>query len=309
MSGKLLMSDEEQTSLLKVADAESSTVPLSAAERAGSLLRTSRDAAGLSLEALAAVVKVPVRKLEALEAGRLDALPELVYVRGMVVGICRVLHADPQAILALLPLTPAKPLQQHSAIAPVPFQTVGAESPYSLIEVIAKPYVRWALALVMGAALLYFWPDIGSLSRQVTADAEVLPVSQPWVANGTVASVPEQVTGSVPTSSESVGDIYPSTALTSAGDQASAAAKAPSVPTEETVRFKARGKTWVEVTDNKGVVVLRRVLVDGDQAGVDGQSPLAVVIGNADVTDVWIRGKVFEIKSISQGNVARFEVK
>jgi len=303
------MSDEEQTSLLKVADAESSTVPLSAAERAGSLLRTSRDAAGLSLEALAAVVKVPVRKLEALEAGRLDALPESVYVRGMVVGICRVLHADPQAILALLPLTPAKPLQQQGAIAPVLFQTVGAESPYSLLEVIAKPYVRWALTMVLGAALLYFWPDIASLSRQVTADAEVLPVSQPWVANGTVASVPEQVTGSVPTSSEAVGDIYPSTALTSAGDQASAAAKAPSVSTEETVRFKARGKTWVEVTDNKGVVVLRRVLVDGDQAGVDGQSPLAVVIGNADVTDVWIRGKVFEIKSISQGNVARFEVK
>jgi cytoskeleton protein RodZ len=33
------------------------------------------------------------------------------------------------------------------------------------------------------------------------------------------------------------------------------------------------------------------------------------VVGNADVTDVWIRGKVFEIKSMSQGNVARFEVK
>jgi len=303
------MSDEEQTSPITVADTESTSVPLSAAERAGALLRTSREAAGLSLEALAAVVKVPVRKLEALEAGRLDALPESVYVRGMVVGICRVLHADPQAILALLPLTPAKPLQQQSAIAPVPFQTVGAESPHGLLEVIAKPHVRWALTIVLGAALLYFWPDIASLSRQVTADAEVLPVSQPWVANGTVASVPEQVTGSVPTSSEAVGDIYPSTALTSAGDQASAAAKAPSVSTEETVRFKARGKTWVEVTDNKGVVVLRRVLVDGDQAGVDGQSPLAVVIGNADVTDVWIRGKVFEIKSISQGNVARFEVK
>jgi cytoskeleton protein RodZ len=255
------------------------------------------------------VVKVPVRKLEALEAGRLDALPESVYVRGMVVGICRVLHADPQAILALLPLTPAKPLQQQGAIAPVPFQTVGVDSPYSLLEVIAKPYVRWALTIVLGAGLLYFWPDIASLSRQVTADVEVLPVSQPWVANGTVASVPEQVTDSVPTSSESVGDIYPSTALTSAGDQASAAAKAPSVSTEETVRFKARGKTWVEVTDNKGVVVLRRVLVDGDQAGVDGQSPLAVVIGNADVTDVWVRGKVFDIKSMSQGNVARFEVK
>jgi len=163
--------------------------------------------------------------------------------------------------------------------------------------------------MVLGAALLYFWPDIASLSRQVTADAEVLPVSQPWVANGTVASVPEQVTGSVPTNSESVGDIYPSTALATVGDQTSAASKAPLLPAQETVRFKARGKTWVEVTDGKGVVVLRRVLVDGDQAGVGGQPPLAVVIGSADVTDVWIRGKVFEIKSISQGNVARFEVK
>jgi len=309
MNGKLSMSDVEQASLLKAADSESASVPRSAAERAGALLRVSREAAGFSLEALAAVVKVPVRKLEALEAGRLDALPESVYVRGMVVGICRVLHADPQAILALLPLTPAKPLQQQGAIAPVPFQTVGADSPYSLLEVIAKPHVRWALMIVVAAAMLYFWPDIASLSRQVTADAEVLPVSQPWVANGTVASVPEQVTDSVPTTSESAGDIYPSTALTSAGDQASAVAKAPWVSTEETVRFKARGKTWVEVTDNKGVVVLRRVLVDGDQAGVGGQAPLAVVIGNADVTDVWIRGKVLEIKSMSQGNVARFEVK
>ena len=303
------MSDEEQSFLPKVADTESASVPLSAAERAGDLLRTSREAAGLSLEALAAVVKVPVRKLEALEAGRLDALPESVYVRGMVVGICRVLHADPQTILALLPLTPAKPLHQPGAIAPVPFQTVGAESPYGLLDAIAKPHVRWALALVLGAALLYFWPDIASLSRQVTADAEVLPASQPWVANGTVASAPEQVMGSVPTNSESVGDIYPSTALATVGDQTSAASKAPLLPAQETVRFKARGKTWVEVTDGKGVVVLRRVLVDGDQAGVGGQPPLAVVIGSADVTDVWIRGKVFEIKSISQGNVARFEVK
>ena len=303
------MSDEEQTSLLNVADTEESGAPLSAAERAGALLRTSREAAGFSLEALAAVVKVPVRKLEALEAGRLDALPESVYVRGMVVGICRVLNADPQAISALLPLTPAKPLQQQGAIAPVPFQTVGAESPYSLLEVIAKPYVRWALTMVLGAALLYFWPDIASLSRQVTADAEVLPVLQPWIANGTVASVPEQVTGSVPTISEAVGEVYPSTALTPVGDQASAAAKAALVPAEETVHFKARGKTWVEVIDGKGMVVLRRVLTDGEQTGGGGLPPLSVVVGNADVTEVWVRGKVFEIKSISQGNVARFEVK
>ena len=303
------MSDEEQTSLLKVADAEASGAPLSAAERAGALLRTSREAAGFSLGALAAVVKVPVRKLEALEAGRLDALPESVYVRGMVVGICRVLHADPQAILALLPLTPTKPLQQQGAIAPVPFQTVGADSPYSLLEVIAKPYVRWAVSIVLGAALLYFWPDIASWSGLTTADSEASSTSQPWVAQGTVASAPEQLPGSLPPPSGLEGEVNLDTAFAPVGNQASASMAAPLSPAEELVRFQARGRTWVEVLDGKGVVVLRRVLTDGEQTGAVGLPPLSVVVGSADVTEVWVRGKVFDIKSISQGNVARFEVK
>lgn len=302
------MSDEEQASLLKVADTESSGAPLSAAERAGILLRTSREAAGFSLEALAAVVKVPVRKLEALEAGRLDALPESVYVRGMVVGICRVLHADPQAILALLPLTPAKPLQQQGAIAPVPFQTVGDDSLHSLPGVIAKPYVRWALALVLGALLLYFWPHIATWSRQSTADSGVLTVSQPWVASGRVAPGPEQGSGGVPPVVELAGQADPGTASVP-GVQAEVSVDTTLVPGDELVHFKARGKTWVEVLDGKGLVVLQRVLADGERTGVGGQPPLAVVVGNADATEVWVRGKVFEIKSISQGNVARFEVK
>ena len=301
------MSDEEQMAVLKADETESSPVPLSAAERAGALLRSSREAAGYSLETLAAIVKVPVRKLKALEEGRLDALPEPVFVRGMVVGICRVLHADPQAILALLPATPAKRLVHDGVMAPVLFQTVGADSPYRPLEVLAKTHVRWALALVLGAWLLYFWPDIATWSQQSTPDAEVLTVSQPWVANGTVA-LPEQGLGSVPPVAEQAGQANTGVASVP-GVQAGVSADATLVPGDELVHFKARGKTWVEVLDGKGLVVLRRVLADGEQTGAGGQPPLAVVVGNADVTEVWVRGKAYEIKSISQGNVARFEVK
>ena len=301
------MSDEEQMAVLKADETESSPVPLSAAERAGALLRSSREAAGYSLETLAAIVKVPVRKLKALEEGRLDALPEPVFVRGMVVGICRVLHADPQAILALLPATPAKRLVHDGVMAPVLFQTVGADSPYRPLEVLAKPHVRWALALVLGAWLLYFWPDIATWSQQSMPDSKVLTVSQPWVANGTVA-LPEQGLGSVPPVAEQAGQANTGVASVP-GVQAGVSADATLVPGDELVHFKARGKTWVEVLDGKGLVVLRRVLADGEQTGAGGQPPLAVVVGNADVTEVWVRGKAYEIKSISQGNVARFEVK
>jgi len=303
------MSEEEQISLLKVADAESSGAPLSAAQRAGALLRVSREAAGYSLEALAAIVKVPVRKLEALEAGRLDALPESVYVRAMVVGICRVLHADPQAILALLPLAAVQPLKHEGAIAPLPFQMIGADSPHSLLEVVAKPHVRWALALVLSAALLYFWPDIASLSRVISADSQAVPSAQPWVATGTVASAPGAMPGGVPSFAESSGGINPSTAFDPSGTQANAVIDASLSPGEKWIRFKSHGKTWVEIVDSKGVVVLRRLLADGEQTEAGGLPPLSVVVGNADVTEVWVRGKAYEIKSISQGNVARFEVK
>ncbi len=303
------MSDEEQTFHLKVADTESSSVLLPAAGRAGALLRLARETAGYSLESLAAIVKVPVRKLEALEAGRLEALPEPVYVRGIVVGICRVLHADAQAILALLPAAPAKPLRQEGAIAPMPFEMTGAESPHRLFEAVAKPHIRWTLAFVLGAALLYFWPAISSWTIRSAAESEALTALQPWVAKGTVALVSQQDAGTAPLPSESPVEVSPSSVLPLPANQASAPVEVPLPVAEELVHLKAHGKTWVEVSDGRGVVVLRRLLADGEQTGVGGQPPLSVVVGNADFTEVWVRGKVYEIKSISQGNVARFEVK
>jgi cytoskeleton protein RodZ len=42
---------------------------------------------------------------------------------------------------------------------------------------------------------------------------------------------------------------------------------------------------------------------------VSGALPLSVVIGRADVTEVFVRGKPLELASVSRENVARFEVK
>ena len=306
------MSDADQTHLLRVADAETPSPQASTAERAGALLRASREAAGYSLDGLAAVVKVPVRKLEALEAGRLDALPEPVFVRGMVVGICRVLQADAHAILALLPAAPTKPLKQEGAIAPMPFEMTGADSPHRLLEVVAKPYIRWTLAFVLGAGLLYFWPVLSSWTVRSAVESEALTALQPWVAKGTVAPAPEQGAASAPLPVAPVAPeplVVPIAALAAASSQASDAPAPSAAPGEDLIRFKSHGKTWLEIADGKGAVVLRRVLADGEQTGVGGQPPLSVVIGNADATEVWVRGKVFDIKSIAQGNVARFEVK
>ena len=55
----------------------------SGAQRAGAMLRQAREDAGLHVEALAVALKVTVKKLEALEAGRIDLLPDPTFARGL----------------------------------------------------------------------------------------------------------------------------------------------------------------------------------------------------------------------------------
>ena len=318
------MSDAQETPLLRVADSESPPSAVSAAVQAGALLRSYRERARLDLEALAAVVKVPVRRLEALEAGRLDALPEPVYVRAMVLGMCRVLQADPQPVLALLPITALQPLRQDGGIEPVPFRSPASGTPQAFGEMAVKPPLRWALALVVGAALLYGWPSLEGWWVQNRPDQEAFAVVKPWTASGSVSETAESTAVApllVPAVPAAAPVPVPAPALPAvAAAPADESIPAPPpavrepepsipVPGTELLSLKAHGLTWVEVRDAKGVFVLRRNLVNGERVSASGQLPLSVVVGRADITEVWVRGKVFETKAISQENVARFEVK
>jgi len=72
--------------------------------------------------------------------------------------------------------------------------------------------------------------------------------------------------------------------------------------------FKARGSTWIEVTDAKGALLLRRTLTAAEVVEVGGDLPLSVVVGRADHTEVVVRGVPFPLDTHTQDNVARFKV-
>src|SRR5256885_16767125 len=77
---------------------------------AGTLLRQAREAAGLSLAGLAAALKVPAPKLEALEADDYAAFQDHVFMRALAQSVCRTLRMDSASVLALLPRTQLKSL-------------------------------------------------------------------------------------------------------------------------------------------------------------------------------------------------------
>ena len=124
---------------------------------AGAMLRQAREARGLDLDQLALLLKVPVRKLEALEADRHDDLPGTAFVRGLATSIARQLEIDPAPVLAALPSAAGVPIALESV-------TRGLATPYR------EPFERQGLmnwrqwlrpARVMPLALLVlavlFW--------------------------------------------------------------------------------------------------------------------------------------------------------
>ncbi len=291
---------------------------------AGELLRQAREAAGLHVAALAVSMKVPVKKLEALEADRLDLLPDAVFVRALASSVCRTLKIDPAPVLALLPQTTAPQLRPDEWGINAPFRAPGDAATTSLRDQISRPGVLAALAILAAALVLIFFP---SMERKEATSSEVV-LATPTPANETTPvpaptekpadnplpapAAPALVEPLVVSPQVPPAPVMPPVVTTPAPPApVSAAVAAPQVgaPGSGVLGFKARGPSWVEVTDAQGVIQLRRTLATGETVSVSGALPLSVVIGRADVTEVQVRGKPFNLDAVVRENVARFEVK
>ena len=305
------------------------------AESAGALLRQAREAAGLHIAALAVALKVPVKKLEALEADRLDLLPDAVFVRALASSVCRTLKMDAAQVLALLPQTGKPRLGYQQTSINTPFRSPSDGPRPSLWAQVSRPAVLAGLLLLLGALVLIFFPAVQQQEMAVQPLASSA-VGAPQPVPGSVEATPAQLQESPrPTVSESpvaaaaAGGVLPAAKAIPTGLPAGSAllmptaspADAPAAITAQAtttpsaavagglIVFTAKGTSWVEVTDAKGVVVLRRTLAPGEVAGASGVLPLAAVVGRVDATQVQVRGRPFDLGAVAKDNVARFEVK
>lgn len=268
-----------------------------AAVVAGSMLREAREAAGLHVAALAVSLKVPVKKLEALEAGRLDLLPDATFARALAATICRGLKLEPKPVLDLLPQNAGSRLGAERPAINTPFHASGS-APGRPWHAKPSPAVLAVLALLLGALAIYFFPVTATDSTTDTSSVE-LNVAAQASTNSPVNVVVE------PSSAVSAGANFAALAQ----QPASVIAAAGLADTAFVVAFTARGESWVDVTDAKGVAVLRRTLKAGESAEASGVLPLSVVVGRIEAVDVQVRGKPLDLATIAKNNVARFEVK
>ncbi len=299
---------------------------------AGMLLRQARERAGLSLAGLAAALKVPAPKLEALEADDHASFQDHVFMRALAQSVCRTLRMDSAPVMALLPQTRLKSLADERSSINATFKersfkgagtTLGRENGSRKVAFIV-------LLLLAGAAAVYLLPvheDEGDRPSQPGAADSVALVQPAAPAGESVAAAQAPAAlGAAPAQPESAAPppespAAPAAAEPSAPAPAPAAAQAPgagaaqapadAAPASSGVLvMKANAQSWVQVKDAGGRVVLQKTLAAGETAVADGAVlPLSVIVGNASATEVRVRGEVLDVARTTRDNVARFEVK
>ena len=226
----------------------SETSTVNPALSAGQLLRLAREQQGMHIAMLAAHIKVPVKKVQALESDQLEEFASPVFARSMASSVCRVLKVDAAPVLALLPQADNLPLSKPSRVLeepPVRFRpsSAGRSGPSRTTY-----WVAGGLAIV--TLLVAFVPDLSSRftssspATSGVATEAVAPVAN--MANqvqvpevpataGAASTADTNATaaagsGAATSTAVPVASAAPSTTATSAAPQAAASATPPTAP-------------------------------------------------------------------------------
>lgn len=308
----------------------SQTAPLSQGDStlktAGDMLREAREGHGLHIDVVAAALKVPTQKLQALEDDNIEALPDPVFARALAASVCRALRIDPAPVLAKLPgaarpgLADAdRPLSgSFRSDAPRTRGAAGGTPSRALLVVVAL--------LLAGAAALVWLPSgafeqlgqwVSGLTTERSAAGTDAATAKPGgdVPAGTVVeSVPvlPPPSEAPPVPSVLTAPAAPAAVAAAPAASASVPASVPaSAPNDgDTLVFVASADSWITVTDATGKSLLRRTVTPGETVALNGTLPLSVVVGRAAGVTVQVKGKPFDLTPLARsGGVARFEVK
>lgn len=294
--------------------------PTRSAQEAGALLREARLKQNLHIAALAASIKVAPAKLEALEAGRFEELPDATFARALAQSVCRVLKIDAQPVLSLLPTGAAAALEKVDAGLNTPFrERQGRAAPADWL--VPRQPALWLALLLIGAAAAFalmpgswvgrWMPSPGETPATARVETTVISSGADGAASA-VAPVEVAVSASATAPSAAPLDAPAASVPEAAPPVASAnpvvAAAPPVAASAASTQLTARQATWVQASDAKGQVLLSRLVQAGEVVELTGPRPLKLRIGNVRGTDLVDRGQPVDLASRTRDNVLNLEL-
>lgn len=305
----MIESDEQSGTSSAGAEVDNSA-PSNAEQTAGQLIREAREQTGLRLPSLAASLKVSVPKLEALEANDWSAFPDVVFTRALASAVCRVLKIDPVPVLDLLPKAPGQGLSKVGE--GINAKVSGSSVPKRSGDFASSkpfPWMGVVVALVVASAGVLFYPQLAERWRQQSASSAT-PSRASNVTGAMEGAEPVALGGS----SVASGDGSFASNAAAAIVVATPVLIAESAPAVETaadapvLKIKATQDSWVQVKDASGGIVFEKTIKAASEQEITATPPLKVVVGNAGGVELLLRGELFDLKKVTKGSTARFEV-
>lgn len=253
----------------------------------GARLQWERERAGLSQPDVAARLRLHPNQVRALEQETLAVLPEAAYVRGFVRSYARILDIDPAPLLQDL-------ATKLGAADGSVVDRMASERDFSPVRAAAREQASRQLVMVGAIVLLVVLGAVGwyvSQRPQPTA----APVPAAAVSPPAPVAPPPATPAAEPAPAASV-------------PAADAVAVMEPVPVPPLLKLRFTGTSWAEVKDAEGKVLHSQHNIAGTEFVVEGTPPFYVVIGDAGVSTVEVRGEVFDLAPHTRQNVARFTI-
>lgn len=268
----------------------------------GARLNWERERLGLTVNDVAARLRLHPNQVRALEQESLAALPEAAYVRGFVRSYARILNTDPAPLLA--DLAPKLTPPAGSVV-----EGIAKTRDYSPVRAAAHEHASRRI-VVAGAVVLLI--VLGALGWYATHPPRSEPPATPAPVAAAAPSSPGPSTAVNVAAAPPTGAGTPAMSAAASPDPAPAAADAASlttpVPPAPFLKFRFNGPSWVEVKDAEGKALLSQHSVAGAEHVIEGTPPFYVVIGDTTKAVVEVRGEGYDLAPYTRQNVARFTV-
>jgi cytoskeleton protein RodZ len=258
----------------------------------GAKLKQHREAQKLSIQDVAARLRLEPRVIEALEADDFAALPAALYVRGYLRGYAKILRLDPDSLAAEFDGgTPEEPPEIVPELKH-PAQRTSTDRPVRA--------VTYLITLTLALLVVAWWQ-----SNFVVPQREESPPAESPPPPGldypiTIVRHPQGPYFRAPAVEPGAeAGAAPPGAI--AGPATTSVAGGP-----DRVRITLRADSWVEVFDAGGNELYLGLARTGEVLDLGGQAPFAVLLGYAPAVGLEFNGRPVDPARYSRSGVARF---
>ncbi len=285
-----------------------SSVPLGLSTP-GDYMQQARLALDLSIEAVAARLKISPANLLALESDQFEKLPGETFVRGYIRAYAKLLGIDCDAALANYE-DYLRALRDTTVQVTRNKDAENTSIPLSRRRQIAVALT--AIVIVVVLSVVFSLSDSGELSlgantaligdeQSRSVEPGVLPNESLSRDLGENTQLIDDTATSQKTAVEVISDAQEVKAQ-------AAATIAPEKPIDDQLLLSFSSECWVEVADARGDVLFTDIKQAGESLSLEGKAPFNVMLGDVRSVNIALNGEPVIITPKNKGKALRFEV-